>query len=153
MQHNPGPAAGKEVGQAPPRPLQPARLLILGAGSGAVLAGSVGGVILAAIWIVGSPQGARRAILWASLHGVLIGAAGLGTGAFSGVAVISLAPHLTRRGHAVALGAALGAVLGGGLGALVWEEAAGQPVALASLLANTLAGAIVALFARHSLRT
>jgi hypothetical protein len=83
---------------------------------------------------------------------LLIGAAGLATGALSAVAVIARSPRLPSSARAAALGAALGATLGGGLGVLLWSEAAGQPVAVASLLANTLTGAALAVVARRVAR-
>jgi hypothetical protein len=152
MKRDSGQAEEESTPAHRPRPLRPAALVILCALGGAILAGALGSVILAAIWIVGAPQGARRALLRASLHGVLIGAAGLGAGGLSGAVAIAQARRLPRRRQAAALGASLGGALGGGLGVLVWDESAGRPVAVASLLANAAAGAVMALFARHLAR-
>lgn len=116
----------------------------LGAVAGAALSGLLGCAVTTAIWVAQTPEGARRALRWGILNGVLIGAAGILTGALAALAATALAARLPTLRHAAGLGAAIGAVIGAGLGASLWGEAAGGPVAFASLWAHTVAGALVA---------
>jgi hypothetical protein len=115
--------------------------------AGAALTFGIGTLVIASIWSAQSGIVEARILSWAVLHGVLVGAAGPITGVLACIVPRALASKLTSPAGAAALGALLGAGVGSALGATVWDQAAGEPVAVGALVAHVLAGALLAVIA------
>jgi hypothetical protein len=121
--------------------------VVLYALAGAVLTGVLGAAITAGIWALQGPVVNVRLLRWAALHGVLIGAAGLFTGALAGAAAIALAVRLARW-RAASLGAFAGALVGGAVALTIADEPSSGPVAVAAIVSHALVGGGLALVAR-----